>query len=301
MDDVSDEPISRFYSCMRLRCPSRDNASAGAPPLLLIHGGRDHARSWDWVARALRRDFHILAPDLRGHGDSDWAPDGHYSALAHVQDLAEMIHELRLAPLAVIGHSFGGTIAMRYAALYPDHVLRLIAIEGLGAPPDWQARVDATPIDQRMREWIEDMRRLRLRAPRRYASIEAAAGRMAATNRRLSPEQARHLTEHAVRRNEDGSYSWKFDPLVRNFNPVGLSTDQRHLLWQRVACPTLLMHGTESWASNPKDDGSIAHFGDAHLSLFEGAGHWVHHDELGRFITEARAFLVDGQPISAAS
>src|SRR5258708_24471217 len=41
-----------------------------APPLLLIHGGRDHCRCWDWVAEDLRGDYRVLAPDLRGHGDS---------------------------------------------------------------------------------------------------------------------------------------------------------------------------------------------------------------------------------------
>ncbi len=66
-------PSSSFYISQRLKLHYVDWGNEGAPPLLLIHGGRDHARSWDWVARDLRRDYHVIAPDLRGHGDSAWA------------------------------------------------------------------------------------------------------------------------------------------------------------------------------------------------------------------------------------
>ena len=68
-------PSSSFYISQRLKLHYVDWGNEAAPPLLLIHGGRDHARSWDWVARDLRRDYHVIAPDLRGHGDSAWAKD----------------------------------------------------------------------------------------------------------------------------------------------------------------------------------------------------------------------------------
>src|SRR3546814_1661745 len=74
---------SRTYVSQRLRLHYVDWGNPDAPPLLLLHGGRDHCRNWDWVAQELRSDFHIIAPDLRGHGDSQWSPDGSYSAAAH--------------------------------------------------------------------------------------------------------------------------------------------------------------------------------------------------------------------------
>src|SRR3546814_20636320 len=63
---------SRTYVSQRLRLHYVDWGNPDAPPLLLLHGGRDHCRNWDWVAQELRSDFHIIAPDLRGHGDSQW-------------------------------------------------------------------------------------------------------------------------------------------------------------------------------------------------------------------------------------
>ena len=63
-------PTSRHYFSQRLRLHYVDWGNPDAPPLLLVHGGRDHCRNWDWVAVALRKDWHIICPDLRGHGDS---------------------------------------------------------------------------------------------------------------------------------------------------------------------------------------------------------------------------------------
>src|SRR3546814_8208078 len=65
-------PVSRFYVSQRLRLHYVDWGNEDKPPLLLVHGGRDHCRNWDWVAQSLRDRYHIIAPDLRGHGDSPW-------------------------------------------------------------------------------------------------------------------------------------------------------------------------------------------------------------------------------------
>ena len=71
-------PTSNSFISQRLKLHYVDWGNRDAPPLLLVHGGRDHCRSWDWVAQELSRDWHVICPDLRGHGDSSWAPDGDY-------------------------------------------------------------------------------------------------------------------------------------------------------------------------------------------------------------------------------
>ena len=135
MTPDSSGPTSRIYFSQRLRLHYVDWGNPGAPPLLLVHGGRDHCRNWDWVAGALRRDWHVLAPDLRGHGDSQWSPDGNYTIAGYVYDLAQLIHQQELAPVTIIAHSLGGVIALRYAGIYPELRRQLVAIEGLGASP----------------------------------------------------------------------------------------------------------------------------------------------------------------------
>ncbi len=285
-------PASYTFVSQRLKLHYVDWGNPGAPLLLLVHGGRDHCRAWDWLAAELRRDWHVIAPDLRGHGDSAHSPDGRYTIEAYVYDLAQLIHQQGADPVSIVSHSLGGAIAVRYTGIYPQRVRRLVAIEGLGWSPEIAARQAATPIEQRMQDWIEEQRALSGRTPRRYTSIEDALARMQAENVHLSLERARHLTVHGVMQNEDGTYSWKFDNYVRSFPPIEMTQTESHHLWSRITCPTLLVYGAQSWASNPALDGRAEAFRNARVSVYEGAGHWVHHDRHDRFAAEVKAFLV---------
>ncbi len=227
MSSSSPGPTSRIYFSQRLRLHYVDWGNAGAPPLLLVHGGRDHCRNWDWVAAEMRKSWHIIAPDLRGHGDSQWSQDGTYMMAGYVYDLAQLIHQQKLAPVTIIGHSLGGNIALRYAGLYPENVARLVAIEGLGPSPKMMAERNARAFPERMRAWIDEQRSLSGRLPRRYPTVEDAWKRLQEENKHLSPEQARHLTQHGVNQNEDGTYSWKFDNYVRSWPPYDMTNAGR--------------------------------------------------------------------------
>lgn len=284
-------PTSHSFVSQRLRLHYVEWGAADAPPLILLHGGRDHCRNWDWVADALRRDWRVIAPDLRGHGDSAHLPGGGYTMAGYVYDLAQLVHSQRLAPVTIVAHSLGGNIALRYAGLYPDTVARLVAIEGLGPSPRMLAERTARHPGERFRAWVEEQRQLAARAPRRYASVEEAEARMAAENPRLNPEQTRHLTVHGLAQNEDGSYSWKFDNYVRSMAPGDLTPEELQRLWAEITCPTLLVYGAESWASNPQKDGRVAHFRNAEVLSVEGAGHWVHHDRLDVFTDAVTRFI----------
>ena len=284
-------PITNSFISQRLRLNYVDWGNADAPPLLLVHGGRDHARSWDWVAEELRHDWHIIAPDLRGHGDSAWSPDGNYEMAAFVYDLAQLVHQLNLAPVTMIAHSMGGNIATRYAGIYPENVRKLVNIEGLGLSPKMQAERDAIGIQKRFRQWIEDKRNAAGRTPKRYPNIEAAYDRMKAENSYLTDEQARHLTVHGISRNEDGTWSWKFDNYLNIWAIFDMPREDLLNIWQSITCPMLLLYGEKSWASNPEKDGRIEHFPTAKVIEYENAGHWLHHDQFDRFMADVKAFL----------
>ncbi len=287
-----DGPTSHFCFSQRLRLHYVDWGNEGAAPMLLVHGGRDHCRNWDWVAERLRDRFHVIAPDLRGHGDSGWAIGGGYDMAAYIYDLAQIVHQKGMAPVTIIAHSLGAGIALNYCGAFPDQVAKIVAIEGLGPSPAMLERQAGRGVDERLRDWIKDRRENSGRAPRRYASLDEAVARMAEENPHLSPEQARHLTVYGAHQNEDGTYSWKFDNHARWGGGVGgLSHADQQALWGKITAPVLLVRGTESWASDPVKDGRIGHFGNARLVNIEGAGHWVHHDQLEVFMGAVEGFL----------
>lgn len=284
-------PASHSFISQRLKLRYVDWGNPEAPPLILLHGGRDHSRSWDWTAQALRDRWHVIAPDLRGHGDSDWSPDGDYGSLANLYDLAQLIHQLRLAPVTIVAHSYGGNIALRYSGTFPENVRKLVAIEGLGPSPKMLAERLAKPVTTRLRDWIEAKRASAGRVQKKYATLDDAFRRMKEENHHLSDEQARHLTIHGVSQNEDGTYTWKFDPYMRIFPPFDLPQAEIEQIWQAITCPTLLLYGKDSWASNPVTDGRAKHFRNARVETYENAAHWLHHDQFDRFIAELKAFL----------
>lgn len=284
-------PISNSFISQRLRLNYVDWGNEDAPPLLLVHGGRDHCRSWDWVAEELRHDWHVIAPDLRGHGDSAWSPEGNYEMASFVYDLAQLIHQLDLSPVTIVSHSMGGNISIRYTGLYPDNVRKLVAIEGLGPSPKMLAERIAKGYPTRFREWIEEKRNAAGRQPKRYPTLESAYERMKAENSYLTDEQARHLTIHGISRNEDGTWSWKFDNYLNVWSSFDIQQAELEGLWAAITCPTLLLYGADSWASHPESDGRAKHFKNAKTVEFENAGHWLHHDQFDRFMAEIKAFL----------
>ncbi|MDQ8732348.1 alpha/beta hydrolase [Bradyrhizobium sp. LHD-71] len=279
-------PKARFYESQGLRLHYADWGNATAPPLVLLHGGRDHCRSWDWIARALQPHFHVMAADLRGHGDSDWAKGSSYSLSDHVYDLTRMVSACDIDRMTLIGHSYGGMIAMAYAGTYPDKVSRLAIVDGAFLP-----RPPAAAIDQQMQRWIGDLDKLSASKARRYRTVEEAAERMSAKNKRLTSEQAHHLARYAVRENADGSFSWKYDPIQRVSAPYRLSGDDYVALWSRITCPTLFLCGSESFVPDPKRAGIFPHFKQAEQQIIAGAAHWVQHDKLDEVLAALRSFL----------
>jgi pimeloyl-ACP methyl ester carboxylesterase len=283
-------PTSHTYYSQRLRLHYLDWGNPEAPPLLLVHGNRDHCHNWDWVAQELRDDFHIIAPDFRGHGDSAWVTGSAYSHSEYVYDLAQLIHQQHLAPLHVIAHSLGGGVALRYAGIYPEHIKKLVVIEGTGGP-GWM--VQDKPVHERMKEWIESTRKVSGRLAKRYPTLENAYERMHEANGHLRDDQARYLTIHGSSQNEDGTYSWKFDNYTHVMSPYDMNLEQTRELWARISSPILLVSGKESWHGQGKGEDPAEHFKNARHEMIEKAGHWVHHDQLDQFLTLTRAFFAE--------
>jgi len=284
------EPTSQYYYSHRLKLHFWDWGDNGKPNLILVHGSRDHARNWDRVAAAFHRDFRVVAPDLRGHGDSNWAPGAMYSIPEYVLDVSALVDIVGRWPVYLIGHSLGGAIVLQYAGVYPDRVEKLVSIEGFGPPPN---RLVPRPAHERLREWIENMRDFEKRSPRRYPNLDSAVERMMEANPYLPRELACQLTLLGSNWYPDGTLTWKFDNYVRAFSPYGFNMEDAQEIWRQITCPTLLFRGLDSWVVDPEKDGRIHAIRHYTLVNVPKAGHWVHHDQPQVFIEETRKFFAE--------
>ncbi len=283
-------PEAKFYTSLRLKLHWLDWGNPGAPVLILQHGGMDHCRSWDHIAREFAQAYHVIAPDLRGHGESAWSSDGNYTVASHVYDFAELIRVNGWSNVRVVAHSLGGNVAARFAGIYPGVVEKLVLVEGLGYPPAARKMLRKQSPGQRLRGWIEMERDLAKRQPRNLASVEDAIARMRKAHPELSAETAAYVTTHGVRRNEDDSYAWKYDPYVRMLFP-DLTEIELAQIWAEIDCPVLLIRGANSWETDPLRDGRFAHFRNARAVEIAGASHDVHHHQPDKLVAAIREFF----------
>lgn len=283
-------PTSHNFVSQRSRLHYVDWGNPDAPLLILIHGNKDHCRSWDWVAEHLCDRWHVVAPDLRGHGDSDWSPEGRYDFSSLTYDLAQLVFELGAPRAAIVAHSMGAHIALRYAGVYPETLSHLVAVEAVGAPGDLEEQYRQRSVADRYRHWIDTRRGAADRNVRTFASVDEAQARMQSENPWMTDERARHLTFHGLRRTETGQYKWKFDTCLGLWPAADNTEEEVFSLWQRIACPALLIYGSESWQTRMGDD-LVRHVPDVRRIDMAGSNHWPQHDNQDRFLTEITAFL----------
>lgn len=284
------EPVSHFFYSDRLKLQFWDYGQDSKPALVLVHGGMDHARNWDWVARALREDYHVYALDLRGHGNSAWAPGAMYSLVEHVLDLSALLDIINDFPVRLIGHSLGGIIVLHYAGAYPERVRKAVSIEGLGPPES--SKIHA-PASDKIRYWIDSIRKVEKRQPKTYPNLDAAIARMKEANPHLSDDVARHLTLHGTDWDADGSLVWKFDNYARVFSPYGHHIEDAIQIYGQITCPILFFWGPESFLPFPEKDARRLAIRNSQLVNVPNSGHWVHHDQLDLFLRETAVFLKD--------
>lgn len=288
-------PIKRPFLNSRMPLSYTEWPNDGAPILILIHGNRDHSRSWDALAKSLRSEYHIIAPDLRGHGDSGWAQDGRYEFAAYLSDMGALAQELRLGPqrqAVLIGHSLGAHIALRFTAVYPDKVSRVVAIEAVGAPPAIEARRLSQPIQTRMRDWLEERHEASLTEPRSFASIDEAVDRMRARHSFLTPGQAQQLTHHGLKRAAKSGWQWKHDPFLAIWPFPDIPPEEARALWRHISCPALLIYGDRSWPSGVPAD-LLRSLPDVREVRLAESGHWPQHDAFGACRTAIETFLAE--------
>ncbi|MBI3953571.1 MAG: alpha/beta hydrolase [Chloroflexi bacterium] len=277
------EPAERFVTLNGLRFHYLDWGAAGQPYLLLLHGGFQTAHSWDFFSLAMRRSYHVLALDQRGHGDTDWAPDGEYSAEAHQRDLDAFAASLGIERLAVCGLSMGGRNAFTFAARRPELARALVI-------------VDVGP--EIRRRGVDAIRRFITRRDE-LDSFEAFVQRAHRFNRRRPLEQFRGSLRHALKELPNGKWTWKYDQRLRDpsrrFRSSNEDEQATQQAWERVKsirCPTLIVRGEVSDIFSEHDAAKLhAAIPSSQLVVVPRAGHLVQGDNPVAFEAAVRPFL----------
>jgi pimeloyl-ACP methyl ester carboxylesterase len=257
------------------------------PSVVLVHGWLDLAWSFEPFARALqaRLPATILAPDLRGHGDSARAPAGSYYHFAdYVADLHDLLASLP-RPRFLLGHSMGGGVAGLLAGAVPELVDKLVLVEGLGPP---RARPETPP--ERMARWLVEVRERAGRPPRPMPSVEEAARRLREANPRLSEPFARWLADKATRE-APGGRVWRYDPLHRTASPMPTSAETHRSFLRAISCPVLLVEGDESPFGEWIDDDRERDLRLMTKATIAGAGHMLQHDQPEALAEAVAGFL----------
>lgn len=242
--------------------------------LVLVHGFLDLAWGWSAVAERLAARYHVVAPDLRGHGDSDWiGAGGYYHFFDYVADLDAVIARVGRARVSVIGHSMGGSVAGYWAGTRPTRLHALALLEGLG-PPEAGSDLPA-----RTRSWIAQWSAAGPRTTKVMADVEAAAARLRKHDPQLGADAARALALHGTRP-VAGGVAWKHDPLHLTQGPYPYRVEAAGSYWSKVVSPVLYLEGDRSLLRlpDPEVDRRLAIFPSARRQIIAGAGHMLQRD-----------------------
>jgi pimeloyl-ACP methyl ester carboxylesterase len=270
------------------------------PPLVMLHGMQDLSGSLLPVARKLSERYSVWLPDLRGHGRS--VRPGTYSMSAFVYDVYALISTQLKQPAALFGHSLGGQICVRVAALFSELVTAAVIVEGLG--PSAAAMAARSRKNINLEQEAARLKGVYGHQPRPLPNINAAARKLVANNPRLGDARARAIASIATESRPDGTLAWAFDSLVR---AVFIGSEDAPKYWPQVPCPVLLVagnHAHEYWTratglacadGGDFEPGELRSrqqiFPNAELVEFAGSGHMVHFDEPERLANVSFEFL----------
>lgn len=217
----------RFVKVNGLRIHYLDWGGEGEQPFIMLHGIGRTAHSFDHITPQFSASYHVIAMDMRGHGDSDWSPEGAYLVEDMVKDLEGLMDQLNLRNVVLIGQSTGGRVVQVYAGMHPDRVSRLI-VEDVGPErPETISDGFARRVQSEANGW---------------ASEDEVVAYLMKSDKGISEESDRSYAHFGTKRREDGRLVWKRDPnLVKGFVPTEL--------WQYVSkinCPTIYILGGSS-------------------------------------------------------
>ena len=276
------QSTDRFVTVNGLRIHYVEWGASDKQPLILLHGIGRVARTFDHIAPHFQSNYHVLAVDMRGHGDSDWEPQGAYLVEDYVKDIEELAKELRLRNIVIWGNSTGGRVAQVFAGLHPELVASVIA-EDVGP--------------ERPREIADNMtNRLRQEDARGWASEEELLAELKTSNPRTSEAALRPLAYLGTKKRNDGRVIWKRDPNIGNgFVPTELWRFVRE-----IKAPILYVIGGRSTIVPSATQEELKKvLPQARVVTLPGLGHYPSEENPMDFLKVVDAFLAETKPRQA--
>jgi esterase len=264
---------NRFITVNGLRLHYLDWGSPDKQPFIMLHGIGRVAHSFDHIAPKFSQDYHVLAIDMRGHGDSAWSPEGAYLVQDYAKDLEAFVVQLNLRNVVLLGNSTGGRVVQVYAGMHPERVAKLV-VEDVGPERTNEiASGFARRVQQEENGWASEDELL--------ASLKRGGGT-------VSEELQRNYAHFGSKQRADGRIVWKRDPnLVKGFVPTEL--------WAQVLkikCPTIYILGGASSIVPPETQQKLREsLPVVQIVTMPKLGHYPHQEAPQDYIRIVQTFL----------
>jgi len=274
-----------------LRYNVRHWGAAEAPPVFFLHGWMDNSATFQFVVAALAQDWHVIAPDWRGYGASEWLRRPYWFPDYYADLDALLAHYSPHRPARLVGHSMGGNIAGVYAGARPQRVSQVAMLDVLGLK---DGSADEAP--KRLAQWLDAV----LADPqlRRYADHDALARRLQQANPRLTEERAAFLARNVSRVLPGGEVEMACDPWHKTAAPAPYRLDDTLASWRAITAPVLLLISDQGYVFDrfpaTSDDyrQRLACFADVRVATVTDAGHNLQHDQPEQVAAALESFLL---------
>src|SRR5690242_12594795 len=263
----------RFVTVNGLRLHYLDWGSPDKQPFIMLHGIGRVAHSFDHIAPRFSKDYHVIAIDMRGHGDSAWSPEGAYLVQDYANDLTAFVEQLNLRNVVLLGNSTGGRVVQVYAGTHPERVAKLV-VEDVGP--------------ERTNEIASGFARRVQQEENGWASEDELVASLMRGGGTVSEELQRNYAHFGSKRREDGRIVWKRDPnLVQGFVPTEL--------WAQVLkikCPTIYILGGASTIVPPETQQKLRdNLPAVQIVTMPKLGHYPHQEAPEDYIRTVQGFL----------
>ncbi len=265
----------QFIEVAGARVRVRSEGPANAPVLVMLHGFSFSLESWDAWAADLRQDYRVVRYDLLGHGLSGPDPQQRYSPDERVAFHHQLMQHLGIKQATLIGNSFGGLLAWRYAVAHPSMVSRLILVDPAAFSINGVTETPV-PVPEFMRAYLMTVPEVGLRA---------SLARVYFDNSRLTPDRFETIRKMMTQPGNGPA-------LVGHLEEFTLPDPEAAL--RSITAPTLILWG-EKDAVIPLEQAHRmkAAIRDAQLKIYDNVGHAPQEEAPERTLPDVREFLAN--------